>query len=54
MNYKFYSKGSIYKRNVSRDKLKLLEGLYKGLRKDYEITFPDGAVLQCKFINPNS
>ncbi len=27
---------------------------YKGLRKDYEITFPDGAVLQCKFINPNS
>lgn len=50
MQYKFYSEGRIYKRNVNRELLKLLEAEHRGLRLDYEITYPDGGIQQCKFI----
>lgn len=48
MKYRFYSK-EFYKRNVSYDKLKLLEAQHRALKIDYEITFPDRSILQCKF-----
>ena len=48
--YKFYSKGC-YKRFISREQVKLLEAEHRGLRKDYQVTFPNGDILDCKFNN---
>lgn len=47
--YRIYCKNHFYARLLTRDQLKLKEAYCRGLKLDYEITFPDNTVLRCQF-----
>ncbi len=49
--YKIYSEGVLYFRGFDYEKIKLREAYCRGNQLDYEITYPDGSRLECKFKN---
>ena len=49
MAYSIYCKDHFYDRFIPYHELKIKEAYCRSLQLDYEIKYPDGTILECKF-----